>query len=120
MYMYRWFMSSILVAVLAVSYVHQRVEIIKVGYNLQKNRRHLAHLVDRNSDLMYNLSKLESPGNLLTLVNADEIEFAGRRTRLSDRYVLTRADYRKDVVKTDLIGRVMDVFLENAEARSHR
>ncbi len=120
MYVHRWFLSSVLVTVLALGYVHQHVEIVKVGYDLQENRRYLASLVDRNSDLMYNLSRLESPGNLLTLVNTDEIEFAGRRARLSDRYLLARAVCRGNDVQTDLIGRIIDVFSEIAEARAHR
>ncbi len=120
MRIYRSLFTYFVITVLAFGYVHQRVEIIKVGYSLQENRRQLAHQVDRNSKLMYNLSKLESPRNLLSSIDSGRIVFAGQRLRQRGAYVLSRRDHADEEPVDGFIGRVMDIFTEKAEAKSRR
>lgn len=73
---------------MATGYVHQRVEIVKSGYELQKSQKYLFSLVDQNSKLTYNLSKLESPRNLLASLSGEEIEFASHRPARKGGYQL--------------------------------
>ena len=110
--------TGIIITILAVFYVHQRVEIVKAGYGLQKNRKYLSYLVDQNSKLMYNLTKLESPRSLLTSLNGEEIEFASHRIRQGDSYLLTLADSHNSDASEGMIGRFLDLFTSSAEARS--
>ncbi|MFC1479888.1 hypothetical protein ACFL5Y_00350 [Candidatus Omnitrophota bacterium] len=118
MRIYRVIFISIIITILATGYVHQRVEIIKAGYDLQKTREYLARLVDQNSKLMYNLSKVESPRYLLASLNSEEIEFANHRTGQADRCELTQEDSDKVPAMVGFIGRFFDLFTLNAEARS--
>ena len=118
MWCYRGITIGLIFTVVAMCYVHQRVEIIKTGYTLQENKKYFSHLVDQNSKLMYNLSRLESPKNLLSSIDIDSIEFAGQRAQLSDAYLLTRIDQQKEYVVDGLIERFMDVFTVRAEASS--
>ena len=120
MRVYRSLFTYFVITVLAFGYVHQRVEIIKAGYSLQANRKQLSHLVDRNSKLMYNLSKLESPRSLLSSLDSARIVFAGQRLQQRGSYVLARRDHANVEFVDGFIGRVMDVFTEKAEAKSRK
>jgi len=100
-----------------MGFVHQRVEIVKEGYGLQKSRKYLAGLVDQNSKLMYNLSKLESPRYLLTSLNGEEIKFVNHRTRENKSYRVARAAPADYTLKDGLFGKFLDLFTLNAEAR---
>lgn len=112
----RFLSIGIAVTFFAVGYVHQRVEIVKVGYSLQKNRAYLSSLVDRNSKLMYNLSRLESPKNLLKSLGDKEIRFATRRIGREDSYRIAQVDLDRVEVKENIIGKFLDLFSPNAEA----
>lgn len=92
MRLHRLIFTGMLITIMAVGYVHQRIEIVKTAYKLQKNRNYLSMLIDQNSNLSYNLSKLEAPSNLLAALNKEEIEFAGNRNISHNRYLLSRAD----------------------------
>ena len=113
------FFTSLLVTTMALTYVHQRVEIFKEGYRLQEHKRSLSQLVDQNSKLMYNLSKMESPRSLLTTLSSEQIEFAGEReVRPSDSFKVY-ADSRSLAKRTEnFIGHILDVFTVKAEASS--
>lgn len=110
MKLYKFILTSMIITVVAVVYVHQRVEIVKAGYDLQKSRRYLACLVDQNSNLMYNLSKLESPRYLLASLNAEDIEFAGKRTGQRDSYRIAHADDNKEDSGESFIRKVINIF----------
>ncbi|MFH1395385.1 MAG: hypothetical protein ABIH09_04430 [Candidatus Omnitrophota bacterium] len=110
--------SGIIITIIAVGYVHQRIEIVKAGYTLQKNISCLTSLVDQNSKLMYNLSKLESPGHLLASLSGQEIEFANHRTGGINNYQIAYNTVDEGVLGGSLIERFFDVFTLSAEARS--
>ncbi len=117
---YRIIFICSLVTAMAVGYVHQRVEIVKAGYGLQKNKKYLSQLIDQNSKLMYNLSKLESPRSLLTSLNTQKIEFAAHRSEHSDRDMLLCAGSKDENAAEGLMGFFLDVFTAKAEAKSRR
>jgi hypothetical protein len=111
---------SLLVTVLAMCYVYQRVEIIKSGYSLQKSRRYLTHLVDRNSALMYNLSRLESPRSLLASMSEreEEIRFARNRTPEVPVFDMARIEPERMPPQEGVVGNFFDLFTPRAEAWS--
>ena len=109
--------TGIIITALAIGYVHQHVEIFKAGYGLQKNRQRLLSLVDQNTKLMYNLSKLESPRYLLASMKCEEIEFADHRIRQANSYRLAYADPGYSGGKVSFAGRFFDLFTLSAEAK---
>jgi len=114
----RMISTFILITILAVGYVYQRVEIIQAGYGVQKNRRYLGYLVEQNSELMYDLSKLESPRYLLASVGDEEMEFSNRRSRENNSNNFTVATSPEIDENEGLFGRFIDLFTVNAEASS--
>jgi len=109
--------TSMLITIVAVGYVHQRVEIVKTGYSLQESRKSLARVVDQNSKLMYNLSKLESPRNLLASLNGEDIEFRNHRIGRTNSYQVAYGKAPKEPLKSSLAEKFFDLFTVNAEAR---
>lgn len=120
MRIYRFLSMGIAITIIAVAYVHQQIEIVKMGYAIQKNRGYLDSLVDRNSNLMYNLSKLESPKNLLRSLGDKEIRFASRRIGFQETYQIAQMDIPVGEMREGLIGRILDLFSPNAEARPRK
>ena len=120
MKVFRYFAIGCIVTLISFGYVYQRVEIIKTGYMLQKNRKHLSYLIDQNSKLMYNLSKLESPGYLLASLDGVEIEFADHRGRQQNGYLLAEAEHVALPDKDNFVGRLLDLFTPNAEAKPRK
>lgn len=112
----RFIITGIIITVLAVGFVHQHVEIVKTGYILQENREYLSCLIDQNSKLMYDLSKLESPRYLLASLDGEEMEFAKHNTRQANSYRLVRAGSEGNGLIGALIGKLLDLFTLNAEA----
>ena len=120
MKLYKFIFTGIFVTIIAIGYVHQRVEIVKAGYGLQENSKRLAYLVDQNSKLMYNLSKLESPRYLLASLNGGELEFGKNRTRQVNSYQLAHADFDDNGAGESFIGKFLDLFTLNAEAKPRK
>ena len=108
MRLYKFIFIGVLITIIAIGHVHQRVEVVKAGYELQKSRESLADLVDQNSKLMYNLSKLESPRYLLASLNAEEIEFA--RKRRTNNYKVAYAQDDSEVSGESFINKVLNIF----------
>jgi len=117
---YRIITIALLMTVTAMGYVHQKVEIIKAGYELQKSRKHLTDLVYQNSALMYNLSKLESPRSLLTYMDGDEIEFAKSRAPRTRMFDIARLGRDDEAASGGLFSRFFDLFTPSAEARPRK
>ena len=116
----RFLSVGMILTFIAVGYVHQQIEAITLGYSLQKNRAYLSSLVDQNSKLMYNLSKLESPKNLLRSLGDKEIRFAARRSGSAESFQLAQLDTERIEVRESFIGKIFDLFPPNAEARTRK
>ena len=52
---------ALLMTAVALGYVHQQVELLRINYNINRNRDNLSVLLDRNSTLMYNVVSFQSP-----------------------------------------------------------
>lgn len=107
----------ICVTFISLYYVHQKVELYNMGYNIQKSRKHLSYLVDENSKLMYELSKLESPRYLLASLDKEGIEFSDNRTRKENQHYFASDVTIEDDVQDGVLGKVFDIFTLSAEAR---
>jgi len=120
MKLHKFILTGIMITAIAVGYVHQRIAIIRVGYGVQKNERLLSCLVDRNTKLMYNLSRLESPRNLLTSLSGEEIKFASHRIKQGNSCLLAFTDSCSGDVSESLFGRFLDLFTLSAEAKPQK
>jgi hypothetical protein len=105
---------------MAFGYVHQRVEIVKLGYGLQEDRRQLARLVDHNSRLMYNLSRLESPKSLLTAISTEEINFANHRNSVQEKYFVEKNSCKEESENQNVFGHFLDSLTIKAEAKTRK
>jgi len=117
MRLYKLIFTGIIVTLIALGYVYQRVEIVKLGYGVQESRKQLSSLVDQNSRLMYNLSKLESPRYLLASLDSEEVKFASHGTRQVNSYQLAHVDLKNSGAGENFVGRIFDFFTVIAEAR---
>ncbi|MFH1304949.1 MAG: hypothetical protein ABIH74_00930 [Candidatus Omnitrophota bacterium] len=116
MRLYRFIFTGIMITAVAMGYVHQRVEIVKAGYGLQENRARLSGLVDRNSKLMYNLSKLESPKRLLAALSGEKVEFVRFNPEKMNASQSAFADSGA-IADGSIIVKFLDLFTLNAEAQ---
>ena len=119
MRMYRTILIGLIVTMMSMGYVYQRVEIIKEGYSIEENRRYLGYLSDQNSNLMYKLSRLESPRYLLATLEKEDIKFAGIRSRSENKYILAaNPDENTSGHQEGPIEKFLDIFTANAEAKT--
>ncbi len=69
----RFLLIAIIVTALALGYVHQRVEQLRINYTINRNRDNLSILLDQNSTLMYNVVSFQSPFYLEQSLSAKEV-----------------------------------------------
>ena len=60
----RYVISITVLTVAALVYVHQQIELVKLGYEIDCKEKHFKEIVDRRDILRYNISNLESPSRL--------------------------------------------------------
>ena len=53
-----------MVTLIALVYVHQQVELVKLSYEIDCKEKKLKEMLDRKGVLRYNISNLESPSRL--------------------------------------------------------
>lgn len=69
----RFLLIAVLLTVIALGYVYQQVELVRINYSINHNKDNLVVLLDRNSALMYNVIGLQSPLYLETALTAKKI-----------------------------------------------
>jgi len=57
----KFLLMAILITTLALGYVYQQVELLRINYTINRNQDSLAVLLDQNSTLVYNVNNLQSP-----------------------------------------------------------
>ena len=57
----RFLLTAALVTTVALGYVHQQVELLRINYSINHNKDDLLVLLDQNSTLLYNINDLQSP-----------------------------------------------------------
>ena len=69
----RFLIIAALITTLALAYVHQQVELLRMNYTINRNKGDLSVLLDRHSILMYNVNNLQSPLYLEEALSAKEV-----------------------------------------------
>jgi hypothetical protein len=69
----RYLSIAVLVTALALTYVHQQVELLRINYAINENKDDLSVLLDHNSALMYNVTSFQSPFYLEQALAAEKV-----------------------------------------------
>ncbi len=121
----RFFLSTVVVTICTLLYVHQNIEILKTGYSISTNQKALSYSLDQHRRLVYNLGKLKSPLALETRLHAEEIKLV--EADINHIYYASVASAKgvnkasSGFIKNNrvrLIDRMLDLFTEKAEART--
>lgn len=65
-----------LCAIFALFYVHQKVEVFKISFLINKHHQQISFLLDQHRSLVYNLSKLKSPKRVEDTLYVNEINLS--------------------------------------------
>lgn len=92
-----------IILIIGVSYVWQQSEMVKVSYDIRDSENRASLLFDQNRDLVYNVDRLESPGNLDKGLahNKMKFEVAG------DRRIINVSGKRESANNEDTEGLVV-------------
>jgi hypothetical protein len=114
---------SFLTAV-ALIYVHQQVELVKLSYAIGCKEKRLKEILDHNEGLGYNIENLEDPARLEQVLVAKNVEVAFPKRDhivMARRVNYGRYDDRIRAAGTEnkinLFG-ILEVFSQKAEAQT--
>lgn len=110
------------VTLVALLYVHQQVELVKLSYVIECKEKTLKDIVDHNEGLGYNINNLEAPNRLEEALLAKRVEVAypkrGHVVQLaSTKYAGNRRPYALKVSKKPDIFAIFDFLIPKAEAQ---
>ena len=66
----------ILATLLALVYVHQQVELVKLSYSIETKEKKLKDMLDHKERLDYNINNLEDPSRLEKILMSKNIDVA--------------------------------------------
>jgi len=69
-------MTVVCATLVALLYVHQQVEMVKISYAIDMKEKALKDILDHNEGLGYNIDNLEAPNRLSEALHAKSIEVA--------------------------------------------
>ena len=112
------------ITLLALLYVHQQVEMVKLSYAIEYKESLLKDVLDRNDGLGYNIGNLESPSRLEQVLLAKRIDITfpakGQVVNAANPRVRSGRDGRfytlNTLKKADTWG-IFDFFTSRAEAQ---
>ncbi len=120
--------SLILIAFItgmALLYVHQQVELVKLSYAIECKEKRLKDVLDHNDSLGYNISNLEAPSRLEGVLLAQKIDITFpkrnhvvKATKFASNF--RRRDEAKSLGlerKVDILG-ILDFFGSAREAQA--
>ena len=107
----KFFASILILTIISLSYVHLSFLNIEANYNIKSCEKDLALLLDRNRELMYNISALESPACLLAKLDSCGLEYemprqwaVSRRYSGSASYEVANVVKRRNAVFERIVG----------------
>ena len=111
----------LLFASCALMYVHQEVEMVKTGFDINKNRQSLTLLLDQYKSLVYNLSRLESPGTIEDALSLNDIRLCMPAMNSAHRFGMGNIAMSEGSAasekKMSFLAKLFDRFPAKAEAK---
>ena len=76
MRVFRHTLSIFLITLVALLYVHQQVELVKLSYSIDAKEKKLKDMLDHKERLDYNINNLEDPARLEKILMSKNIDVA--------------------------------------------
>ena len=86
------------VTVMALLYVHQQVELVKLSYSIQNKEKGLKEMSDYREMLKYNIDNLETPSRLEQVLLAKNVDYAFPKKGQVVKVVVPANGKRDDVI----------------------
>jgi len=115
-----------IITLIALLYVHQQIELVKLSYAIERKETKLRDMLDHNEIVVYNIDNLESPSRLEQVLVSKNIDVSfPRRAQVikSARYL--SADRKVEHVRASALEqfgnmlRTIDIFTPRAEAQAN-
>jgi hypothetical protein len=74
--LFRYIISISILTIAALVYVHQQIELVKLGYEIDCKDKKVKEMLDRRDILRYNISNLESPSRLENALSSRKVTVA--------------------------------------------
>jgi hypothetical protein len=110
------------VTVVALVYVHQQVELVKLSYAIGCKEKVLKDMLDRNEGLGYNIENLEDPARLEQILLSKNIDIV--MPRPNNIVLAAKAEVVEDKIRSGSIEKpfnlfgVLEIFSPRAEAQT--
>lgn len=112
----------VFITLVALIYVHQQVELVKLSYAIGAKEKRLKEILDYNARVGYNIENLEDPSHLEQVLLAKNIEVAMPRPQNVVRLVnVSRRAQRTACVqpqKRMTLATLIDAISSKAEAQT--
>lgn len=72
----KFLLLTAIIVIVALGYIHQQVEIVKVSYKINRHEQVLTQLVDQNKILRYNVSYLKAAPHLEKRLMARQVKLS--------------------------------------------
>lgn len=120
----RSLVTIVSITAVALVYVHQQVELVKLSYAIECKEKKLEDILDRHEGLGYNIGNLEAPNRLEEALLAQRIEVAFPKQANVVRSASLRPNGRVRqlhamVTKTSGAFGIFDFLSPKAEAQTH-
>ena len=117
----KYFVFLSVITCFSLLYTHQKFLLIRANYSMRDYDRELAHLLDHNKKLMYNVTTLESPANLEAKLSATGTDYhmpvrwtVVKRLKSEPAYKVAKVAERRNVV----LDSIVNFLTLKAEARA--
>lgn len=96
MRLFRSILVTACATLIALVYVHQQVELVKLSYAIDYKEKCLKVMIDRREGVVYNINNLEDPARLerVLLAKKIDISFPKRRQVFAAAESVSRAKYK--------------------------
>lgn len=114
----------IFATIVALIYVHQQVELVKLSYAIGCKEKKLKEILDRNEGLGYNIENLEDPARLEQVLLSKNIDMMFPRPNNIVRAVKAKTRAPEDGLRTIAIEKsfnlfgILEIFSPRAEAQT--
>jgi hypothetical protein len=114
----------IFATIVALIYVHQQVELVKLSYAIGCKEKKLKEILDRNEGLGYNIENLEDPARLEQVLISKNIDMMFPRPNNIVRAVKAKTRVAEDGLRTIAIEKsfnlfgILEIFSPRAEAQT--
>ncbi|MFA6142582.1 MAG: hypothetical protein WC738_04735 [Candidatus Omnitrophota bacterium] len=99
------------VTFMALTYVHQQVELVKLSYSIGKKEMVLKDMLDRKDRLGYNVNDLESPSRLEKTLLSRKVDIAyPKRANIVKMAKLRYSGSREDRIRSIGVEKKFNLF----------